>query len=203
MSESNHRDVPAFPQPSHGTGENGAGGFSAGCQRPVALGCGCLVLSVVIGFGLLASRSDDLVRFYVAGLRAPIEAALPEALGQDERQRLDQAFAGFTRALIEEPPVLRELWEVQKVIQETVQNSKQRELTLEEVETLTEALERAGARREPGELEPREPSSLRTIARGLARPAGRFALLSGVDPARTTTRGTSEMASERNAGREW
>lgn len=121
-------------------------------------------MTLALGIGLLLSRGEDFVRWYVENLRTTIEARLPESLPEEDRARLDRGFDGLADTLMSDTLSVSESWRIQRVILETVQVAQERTLTLEEVRALASALEDASSGSE--RPEPNRPTPQRDIAAG-------------------------------------
>lgn len=83
--------VPFSPSAPQGTG--------AGCGRVGIIGCGVLILLLGAAAVVFLLKAGDLFAWAMTRFEAEIIAVLPEDFTEEERQRLQQAFANATEAV--------------------------------------------------------------------------------------------------------
>ena len=126
-----------------------------GCARAGVIGCGVLTLVLGVGAILFLLKASDLFSWAMSQFEEQIVQALPEDCTEEERRRLEEAFAGVAAAVESgefDPMALRRL---QQKLGEAILDEDQR-LTREQVLELTILLEEVaglGADEEPIERE--------------------------------------------------
>ena len=115
-----------------------------GCGRPVLVGCG--VVAAVLGIVgiVLVIKAKDVLAWTMGKLQEQVVAALPADLHEEERARLERAFAAAMsniRAGKIEPPALKAL---QTQLTRAAEKAPKKELTRDDVLDLLSALERVG-----------------------------------------------------------
>lgn len=119
--------------------------------KPVAIGCGLLLLLLFAGGVLIVLNLDTMFRWALETQRDQVVANLTEDLAAGERARLDAAFDGAAAAVTGGRVDQAELLEVQAEVARLVRRPP-RSLTMDDLEPLLVALERlAGGTSDGGE----------------------------------------------------
>lgn len=164
-----------FDRPPSSMGRTGTG---PGVGKPLLIGCGVLLLLVLVLGVLFVANQNKIVAWLFEVMESELAPMLPEDLPSDVRQRYDVAFdeaIGAFRAGEYDPFAMQEL---SRVMREVAEKGQRGSVTEEDVERLSTALERvAGGAAEDTEA-PVEESRLRGGPGAAAEAAGKAALLS-------------------------
>ncbi|MBV8202628.1 MAG: hypothetical protein JOZ15_18590 [Acidobacteria bacterium] len=117
-----------------------------GCSKPLLIGCGFVVLLLVIGVVVIRLEAPAIIRWTFHLAETSLAPRLPADATPAERQRLHQAFEAAGRSVGSEQTDLASLQRVQREIMAL--SSPQAPLTHQQVRELTEALESLA--RKPG-----------------------------------------------------
>lgn len=122
-----------------------------GVAKPLLIGCGCLVLLGLVAIGALIYFWGDFLAFGFEGSRPAVEMHLPEDLDDERRARLDRAYEGAVEAVrAGEADMVTVQGPLQR-IQEIAGLPEGERLTVDEVDELTEQLERVAGLESPAE----------------------------------------------------
>jgi hypothetical protein len=110
-----------------------------GCSKPLLIGCGLLLLLLVVGVVVIRIEAPAFVRWTFRLTETSLTPRLPPDTTPAERQRLHQAFEAAGRALDSEQTDLASLQRVQREIMAL--SGSTAPLTHQQVRELTEALE--------------------------------------------------------------
>jgi hypothetical protein len=160
-----------------------------GCSKPLLIGCGFLLLLLVVGVVVIRIEAPAIFRWTFRVAETSLTPRLPADTSPEERQRLHQAFEAAGRSIGTDQTDLANLQRVQREIMAL--SGSQAPLTHQQVRELTEALEAvahkrgapapgAGPGRPPGQpaappgAAPRQPSG--AGPRPPAPPPGAIAL---------------------------
>ena len=114
----------------------------SGCGKPVIIGC--LVILVLLGIGLvlLVTNAPKLLDWALGQMEATILAQLPPDVTPEEKERLQQAFAGLQEAVDSGKANPAELQDLQR----KMMSLSGKNLTREEILELTRDLEEAAGK---------------------------------------------------------
>lgn len=110
-----------------------------GCSKPLLIGCGVLLLLLVVGVVVIRIEAPAFVRWTFRLTETSLTPRLPPDTTPAERQRLHRAFENAGRALDSEQTDLASLQRVQREIMAL--SGSTAPLTHQQVRELTEALE--------------------------------------------------------------
>lgn len=127
-----------------------------GCSKPLLLGCGFLLLLVVIGFVILRIEAPAMLRWMFRAAETSLAPRLPADTTPAERARLHRAFEAAGRSIGGgDQADLANLQRVQRELMTLI--GSEAPLTRQQVRELTESLE-ALAHRSPAPAGPPAPT---------------------------------------------
>jgi hypothetical protein len=90
---------PTLPPPPPRPFEAGPRGSPAGCGKPLLIGCG--LLSVLLGLAaiLFVVKAKSILAYAMTKLEAQVLDSLPAEVSEEERSRLEAAFAAAARRI--------------------------------------------------------------------------------------------------------
>jgi hypothetical protein len=152
--QSGRQAEPAEPFSGQPLDPGGAGG----CRKPVLVGCGVLVLVLLVGLAVLVVKAEGILAWSLEQYRDGVIANLPPDVTAEERTRLEEGFAAVLRALEDGDLDRRGLPDLQRTLVRT--SARVERLERRDVLELIHALERAAGTRSDAEpdTEP-EPGS--------------------------------------------
>ena len=120
-----------------------------GCGRGVWIGCGGLLVVLLVAMVALTFRADEMMVWLLTRLEEKVAAKLPADLEPAERERFTASFAELNDAVERGEVDPQALQELQRTLF-TLSGDVERGLTRQQVLELTGAVERAAGVREPG-----------------------------------------------------
>jgi hypothetical protein len=131
-----------------------------GCSKPLLVGCGLLLLLLVVGVVVIRIEAPAIFRWTFRVAETSLTPRLPADTTPEERRRLHQAFEAAGRSIGTDQTDLANLQRVQREIMAL--SGSQAPLTHQQVRELTEALEAVVHRRgspapAPGPGQPAAP----------------------------------------------
>lgn len=123
-----------------------------GCSKPLLIGCGFLLLLVVVGVVVIRIEAPAIFRWTFRVAETSLTPRLPADTTPAERQRLHQAFEAAGRSIGTDQTDLANLQRVQREIMAL--SGSQAPLTHQQVRELTEALEAVAHQRGAPALAP-------------------------------------------------
>ena len=155
MTSSDQNSPMQQPFAPQAPGKQSAGG----CGRAGLIGCGALTLLLGAAAIVFLLKAEDLFGWAMENFRTQIIQSPPNDLEDEDGARLRRAFDGAIAAVKEGTVDPRALQEMQDQLRKSMWESGQT-LTLEQVESLTLALEKvAGTSPEESATEPAQPGS--------------------------------------------
>lgn len=112
--------------------------INPGCGKPLAVGCGLLLLLLVVGLTVTMSKRFAILGWTLEVMQPEVERRLPADLPAPERARMAQAFSRAVAKARSGAIDLNELSRVQRSFMELSQHEK---LTAEAVRAFVEVLE--------------------------------------------------------------
>lgn len=131
----------------------GRSGGGSGVRKPLLIGCGVLLLLVLIAFAVFVAYQDSIAAWVFEAMEAELEPMLPEDLPPEVRDRYTSAFAAAEEAARAGEYRPEDLQRVQREFTRTLQEGGAR-MSREEVERLAAALEEFAAGGEGEEAPP-------------------------------------------------
>lgn len=122
---------------------------TAGCSRPLLVGCGVLIVLLGLAGILFVVKAKDILAYAMGELQKQVTAALPADVTAEERARLERGFDAAMARIAGgqvEPPAL---YALQRQLMKAAEKAPKRELTRDDVLDLLSALERVGGLLEP------------------------------------------------------
>jgi hypothetical protein len=116
-----------------------------GCSKPLLIGCGFLLLLLVVGVVVIRIEAPAIFRWTFRVAETSLTPRLPADTTPEERQRLHQAFEAAGRSIGTDQADLANLQRVQREIMAL--SGSQAPLTHQQVRELTEALEAVAHKR--------------------------------------------------------
>ena len=116
-----------------------------GCSKPLLIGCGLLLLLLVVGVVVIRIEAPAIFRWTFRVAETSLTPRLPADTTPAERQRLHQAFEAAGRSIGTDQADLANLQRVQREIMAL--SGSQAPLTHQQVRELTEALEAVAHKR--------------------------------------------------------
>lgn len=116
-----------------------------GCSKPLLIGCGLLLLLLVVGVVVIRIEAPAIFRWTFRVAETSLTPRLPTDTTPAERQRLHQAFEAAGRSIGTDQADLANLQRVQREIMAL--SGSQAPLTHQQVRELTEALEAVAHKR--------------------------------------------------------
>jgi hypothetical protein len=116
-----------------------------GCSKPLLIGCGFLLLLLVVGVVVIRIEAPAIFRWTFRVAETSLTPRLPADTAPAERQRLHQAFEAAGRSIGTDQTDLANLQRVQREIMAL--SGSQAPLTHQQVRELTEALEAVAHKR--------------------------------------------------------
>jgi hypothetical protein len=116
-----------------------------GVAKPLLIGCGCLVLLGIVAIAALAYFWADFLAFAFESSRPAVELRLPEDLDDARRARFDAAYDGAVRTIKAGDADTLAIQVPLSRLQEINAMPAGERLSAEEVDRLTEQLERLAA----------------------------------------------------------
>ena len=116
-----------------------------GCSKPLLIGCGLLLLLLVVGVVVIRIEAPAIFRWTFRVAETSLTPRLPADATPAERQRLHQAFEAAGRSIGTDQTDLANLQRVQREIMAL--SGSQAPLTHQQVRELTEALEAVAHKR--------------------------------------------------------
>ncbi len=116
-----------------------------GCSKPLLIGCGFLLLLLVVGVVVIRIEAPAIFRWTFRVAESSLTPRLPADTTPEERQRLHQAFEAAGRSIGTDQTDLANLQRVQREIMAL--SGSQAPLTHQQVRELTEALEAVAHKR--------------------------------------------------------
>ncbi len=125
----------------------------AGCSRPALVGCGVFVVLLGVAAVVFVVKAKDFFGWAMERFEQEIVTALPDDVTAEERDRLSEAFARATDAVISGRADPWALQRLQSRLGETALKSDER-LTRDEVLDLIRSLEEVGGVDDPSHERP-------------------------------------------------
>lgn len=116
-----------------------------GCSKPLLIGCGFLLLLLVVGVVVIRIEAPAIFRWTFRVAESSLTPRLPADTTPAERQRLHRAFEAAGRSIGTDQTDLANLQRVQREIMAL--SGSQAPLTHQQVRELTEALEAVAHKR--------------------------------------------------------
>ena len=162
-----------------------------GCSKPLLIGCGLLLLLLVVGVVAIRIEAPAIFRWTFRVAETSLTPRLPADSTPEERQRLHQAFEAAGRSIGTDQTDLANLQRVQREIMAL--SGSQAPLTHQQVRELTEALE-AVAHQRGAPVPGAGPSPGQPPGQPAAPPGGQPRQPSGAGPRPSAPAGAIALA---------
>ncbi len=112
-----------------------------GCSKPLWIGCGALVVLLGISVLVMVVKAKDLFAWAMGQLQSQVVAALPAEMSQEERGRLEKAFAASVEKVRTGAFDAAKLQTLQGTLQHAASEAGAHRLTRDEALQLIDRLE--------------------------------------------------------------
>lgn len=146
--------VPDAPSPFQPQPAAPATGGRGGCSKPVFIGCGVLVVVLVIGAILFLANARSIFRWWLGKAETMVTALVPPEVTPEERAALHRGFDDLGRAFTQGgQPDPRYLQQFQTKLVEVLQKPKG-QVTRQQILDLTRILELTAGKHPPPQESP-------------------------------------------------
>lgn len=133
-----------FPEPAAAQ-PGDSGRTRRGCLIAGLAGCGLIAVLFVVGLAVLIAQADELLEFVLDISRERILAELPEDVRHADRQRLERAFDSVLEHYRNRTATPADNRRLQLALTDAIRRLERGLFDRDDLERLTERLERIGA----------------------------------------------------------